>query len=204
MCTPVKGDDCVICAHPIEGQPRIPLTGCGHDCFHDKCLARWLRTQRSKGIDETCPICRADVEMDYTTIVSHPRRNTFAIIEGGGVTYYAGKHLVHHEKLPTKIADLQADLVAQIGSLPLVIRRHSFVRMNSAIICRADTPSQLTNSLNYFLMSRFKTRRQRARVIAQFTPGTEPFMLTAGLHRYRPKQSLANFWGIDSRPVNSS
>lgn len=198
MCTPNKNDDCIICTHPIEELTRAPMITCRHDCFHESCLADWFKTQRHSGRVESCPVCRKEAENDYATIVSHPFRKKFAIIEKGFVSYYAGntRHLT--EEIPRNISNLRNDLVNFIGPPSLVIRRHSFVRLSSSLICRADSNIQLDNALNYFLMSRFRTRRQRELVLSKMTPGNIPFVITEHLTEYNIVDSLKSVWKIDT------
>jgi hypothetical protein len=46
-----------------EGVARVALA-CGHSVFHRLCLEAWSRKCREKGLDFTCPMCRAIITTD--------------------------------------------------------------------------------------------------------------------------------------------
>jgi ferredoxin-like protein FixX len=46
-----------------EGAARVALA-CGHSMFHRLCLQAWSRKCREKGLDFTCPMCRAIITTD--------------------------------------------------------------------------------------------------------------------------------------------
>jgi hypothetical protein len=46
-----------------EGMARVALA-CGHSVFHRLCLQAWSRKCREKGLDFTCPMCRAIITTD--------------------------------------------------------------------------------------------------------------------------------------------
>lgn len=179
----------------------MTLSGCNHHCFHHDCIAEWFRAQREQKQDETCPLCRGPAENDYLTLINAPSTDSFAIIEHGRISYYHGKDRFLSEEVPRDLNDLVRDLHVNVAAEPLIIRRHSFLRMSSSLTCRADAPKETLNGLRYFLMSRYQTPRQRAMVLAGMTPTTMPMMLTEELTVYEPLESLKMYWQMPPPPA---
>jgi hypothetical protein len=58
-------DTCPICMDEIQPAENKTITACNH-VFHTDCLERWVRRERRRHLEPTCPICRAPIEMDLS------------------------------------------------------------------------------------------------------------------------------------------
>ena len=93
MCpTEQQQNNCVICFERCNPDDRVELQ-CNHGDIHAECMASWLKEQRSSGLRETCPVCRASVKPEFVTIVSvagrtDPMQGKYIIIERGEISYY--------------------------------------------------------------------------------------------------------------------
>jgi hypothetical protein len=53
--------DCPVCLLSLQDDDEeepLHTTACGH-VFHAECLGEWMSTCKAKGLDLTCPSCRA-------------------------------------------------------------------------------------------------------------------------------------------------
>jgi len=54
-----EGPECCICSYALRPSQRATLHPCEHNDFHPACIRRWLN---QSGTDQTCPVCRAQVD----------------------------------------------------------------------------------------------------------------------------------------------
>lgn len=56
---PSEGADCCVCFEPLQqaGQRISFCAACGNN-VHGDCIGHWLRSQRQRGGQPSCPLCR--------------------------------------------------------------------------------------------------------------------------------------------------
>lgn len=66
-------NDCGICLKRVTRRQRVTSPPCGHDMFHQDCLAEWMK------VSATCPLCKSSLQAFATACAAvDERRRTRA------------------------------------------------------------------------------------------------------------------------------